>query len=100
MDDQEELNATLEHIHVEYFETGEATDPVGKMFFKDMPNPSDEEISSAEFDALWDVVKKWDVNVPEYYHGYCGANGSHVKLLLDAIKPFLKPSAPVKMPRF
>lgn len=54
-------------------------------FKQSMPNPSDEEIASPLFNAIWAVVKSWDVNAPEYYDGYCGMNGSHVKLIIDAI---------------
>jgi hypothetical protein len=50
-----------------------------------LPNPDEAEQASPEFQAIWSVIKTWDVNVPEHYVGYCGANGSHVKLLLDAL---------------
>jgi hypothetical protein len=40
---------------------------------------------SPEFRAIWDCIKTWDVNVPAYYHGYCGANGSHVAAILHAL---------------
>ncbi|BDD79805.1 hypothetical protein [Burkholderia phage FLC9] len=50
-----------------------------------MPNPTDDDLNSPLFEAIWQVIKKWDVNVPEFYAGYCGANGSHAKLILDSI---------------
>ena len=56
---------------------------------KQLPNPTEEELKSDLFNAIWNVIKTWDVNVPEYYEGYCSANGSHVKLILDAIKPYI-----------
>jgi len=31
------------------------------------------------------TIRTWDVNVPEYYNGYCGANGSHVTLIYNAV---------------
>lgn len=37
------------------------------------------------FDAVFDVIKTWDVNVPGAYHGYMGCNGNHVQMILDAI---------------
>ena len=37
------------------------------------------------FNAIWDVIKTWDVNVPEEYEGYCGANGNHVCAIMDAV---------------
>ena len=55
-----------------------------------MPSPSKEEMESPVFEAIWQLVKTWDINVPDYYSGYKGGNGSHVKLLLDAIKPALR----------
>lgn len=56
-----------------------------------MPNPTEEQQASAEFEAVWQVIKGWDVNAPEYYDGYCGANGSHVVLILDAVSDFGSP---------
>src|ERR1039457_4718101 len=58
--------------------------------YGEMPNPSEEELKSDLFNALWQEIKTWDINVPEYYDGYCGGNGSHVKLLLDKLKPVLR----------
>jgi hypothetical protein len=51
--------------------------------FKNMPSPNNNEINDISFNAIWDIIKSWDINIPEYYNGYCGANGSHVKLILD-----------------
>lgn len=58
----------------------------GSTFFKDMPNPSETDLTDPVFNAIWEATKTWDVNAPEYYAGYCGMNGSHIKLILDAIK--------------
>lgn len=52
----------------------------------DMPNPTPEQMESPEFQAIWQTIKSWDVNVPEFYDGYCGANGSHVVLILNALE--------------
>lgn len=52
----------------------------------DMPNPTNADLNSPEFEAIWQVIKSWDVNVPEFYDGYCGANGSHAKLILDVLR--------------
>lgn len=52
---------------------------------KAMPNPSEKMLESPEFNALWDIIKHWDINVSDYYKGYCGGNGSHVTLLLEAL---------------
>jgi hypothetical protein len=48
------------------------------------------DLKSDEFNAIWDVIKNWDISAPDYYNGYSGANGSHVKLLLDALKLVLR----------
>jgi hypothetical protein len=52
----------------------------------DTPNPTPEQLGSPEFEAIWQTIKSWDVNVPEFYEGYCGANGSHVALILNALE--------------
>ena len=57
----------------------------GDCFKKDMGVPSADMMNSSSFNAILDVIKTWDINVPEYYNGYCGANGSHVKLILDEL---------------
>src|SRR5436309_964731 len=51
-----------------------------------MPNPTEEDVHDPLFETIWQVIKSWDVNVPEHYSGYCGANGSHVMLILNAIR--------------
>src|SRR5260221_3085322 len=50
-----------------------------------MPNPTSEQLNDPLFTAIWEVIKTWDINVPEYYEGYCGATGSHVALILNAL---------------
>ena len=54
---------------------------------KPMPNPTAMDLVDPLFDAIWNATKTWDVNVPEYYDGYyCGLNGSHVMLILEAVR--------------
>jgi len=55
-----------------------------------MPSPTEEQLSSPEFEAIWSVIKSWDVNVPEFYENYCHADGSHVALILNALNPGAK----------
>ena len=50
-----------------------------------MPNPDGREVNSPAFTAVWDRIKGWDIGAPEHYTGYTGANGSHVKAILDAL---------------
>lgn len=54
--------------------------------FLKLPNPDEEDLKDPIFEAIWQTIKSWDVNAPSYYIGYCGANGSHVKLVLDAVR--------------
>lgn len=41
--------------------------------------------SDENFDAVWEVIKSWDINIPGAYEGYMGANGNHVQMILDSI---------------
>jgi len=50
------------------------------------PDPTPEMLASPEFEAVWQCIKKWDINVPDAYAGYCGANGNHVRAILDALE--------------
>jgi hypothetical protein len=50
-----------------------------------MPEPSSLMLQSSAFAAIWDCIKTWDINVPSAYAGYCGATGSHVALILQAL---------------
>lgn len=54
------------------------------------PSPSEEEMNSYLFKYIWDVIKTWDIKIPEYDYGHSGANGSHVKLIMDGIKPIIR----------
>jgi len=53
---------------------------------REMPNPTEADLKDPLFEAIWSVTKKWDVNAPEFYSGYCGLNGSHVMVILNAIR--------------
>jgi hypothetical protein len=60
--------------------------PTSSRSFPEMPNPTPADLADKTFQALWSQIKDWDINVPQFYEGYCGGNGSHVKLLLDALE--------------
>ena len=49
------------------------------------PSPTPEMLQTPEFEAVWQCIKSWDINVPHVYRGYCGANGNHVRAILDAL---------------
>jgi hypothetical protein len=57
-----------------------------KGVFNEMPNPTEADLADPQFEAIWQIIKTWDVNVPACYRGYCGANGSHVMLILNALR--------------
>lgn len=50
------------------------------------PEPTPEMLNDPLFNAIWNVVKAWDVNVPAVYTGYCGATGNHARAIYDAVK--------------
>lgn len=56
-----------------------------------MREPRPEELNTPEFDAIWNLIKHWDIGIPEditedggqlYSHG----TGNHVVAILDALK--------------
>jgi hypothetical protein len=49
------------------------------------PDPSPAMLERPEFEIIWQVIKRWDINVPEAYSGYCGVTGNHVRAILDAL---------------
>lgn len=65
-----------------------ATDVFDESSFREpvpMPNPTPEMLADPLFEAIWQTIKSWDVNVPESYQGYCGANGSHVAMIFNCV---------------
>ena len=61
-------------------------------------DPKPEELETMDFNAVWDVIKKWDIAVPEEIDGsglYSGATGNHVVSILDALKEIKE--TPVKV---
>lgn len=63
------------------------TDPSAKPFPDPVawPAPTPEMLDDPAFNAIWNAIKSWDVNVPHVYGGYCGAEGNHVRAILDAL---------------
>lgn len=53
---------------------------------KPMPDPTEADLADPVFNAVYNVCKTWDVNVPECYNGYCGFNGSHAMLIVRALR--------------
>ena len=59
------------------------------------PSPTLQEMNSPEFQAVWGLIKTWDIAVPGWYFGYTGAMGNHVMGILNALKairPTTQPS--------
>ena len=40
---------------------------------------------TAEFEALWEVMKGWDIGAKEYYSGHTGCMGNHIMIVLKAL---------------
>jgi hypothetical protein len=49
------------------------------------PDPTPEMLSDPTFNTIWEVIKRWDINVPGQYVGHMGATGNHVRAILDAL---------------
>lgn len=57
---------------------------------KEIPNPSKEDINTELFNQIYNIIKDWDISIPEYYNGYTSGNGSHAKLIYDVVKPAIR----------
>jgi hypothetical protein len=93
MRDQSRASVVIEKIDREYaarledFSVVPNPGPNPPRIYKEMPNPTPDQVENdPAFQAIWQTIKSWDVNAPEYYQGYCGANGSHVALILNALQ--------------
>lgn len=53
------------------------------------PDPTPAMLDWPQFEAVWQCIRTWDLNVPDAYAGHCGATGNHVRAILDALAPFL-----------
>ena len=49
-------------------------------------DPTPEMLNDPIWEAIWDEIKTWDINVPYEYAGYMGATGNHVTAIFKAIK--------------
>jgi hypothetical protein len=53
----------------------------------DYPNPTDADLASPEFEAIWQAIKKWDVSrIDRQPRLYSGATGSDVMHILHALR--------------
>lgn len=54
-------------------------------------DPTEKDLNSPEFNAIWNVIKEWDIQRNKYA-GYAGATGTDVMAILNALRRF-SPSA-------
>ncbi len=50
------------------------------------PDPTQDMLKTPEFEAIWECIKDWDINVPKAYEGYTTATGNHARAIIDALK--------------
>ena len=53
--------------------------------FFEWSGPTEEMLNDTLFNAIWNAIKTWDINVPEIYNGYTGAMGNHARIIYDSI---------------
>jgi hypothetical protein len=64
----------------------------------DYTSPSDEMLQDILWNAIWEAIKGWDINVPDEYEGYMGATGNHATTIYKNIERSLfNSSIPVKL---
>jgi hypothetical protein len=56
-------------------------------------DPAPEMYRDLVWEAIWDEIKTWDINVPTEYVGYTGATGNHVTAIYLAIQNAKKKAA-------
>lgn len=76
-----------------YFEQSPPSEPTGVTRAlcvskppKEYADPTPEMLNGDPlFEAIWQTIKTWDLNVPGWYAGYCGAMGNHARAIYDAV---------------
>lgn len=62
---------------------------------KTLRDPKTEELDTPEFNAVWNLIKDWDIGLPQDYDDktghqlYSGATSNHVVAILDVIREVL-----------
>ncbi len=53
----------------------------------ELPDPTPEMMKSDEFNAIWNLIKTWDIGIPEVDGEglHTGATGNHVCAIINAI---------------
>lgn len=52
--------------------------------------PTSKDLISPEFNAVWEAIKKWDIE-RNYGEGYSGATGTDVMIILNALRKINMP---------
>ena len=47
--------------------------------------PTAEMLTDPVWNAIWNEIKEWDINVPAHYVGYCRAEGNHVTAIYKVV---------------
>lgn len=50
------------------------------------PSPTADMMNDPKFNAIWNCIKSWDINVPAAYSGHMGATDNHVVAIMNAIE--------------
>lgn len=50
------------------------------------PDPTPDMLNDPVFNAIWHIIKGWDVSVPGAYSGRSGATGNHARAIYDAVR--------------
>ena len=58
----------------------------GGPFKKLHRDPTPEELETPEFNALWELMKAWDICTTGNYDSYSNTTGNHIVAVLDALK--------------
>jgi hypothetical protein len=67
------------------FESWVALEKRSKVKTGNYADPTPEMLADPTWNAIWEEIKHWDINVPSEYGGYCGATGNHTTAIYQAI---------------
>lgn len=67
-------------------ELSEFQDITMELLYKKLPTPTPNDLKNPIFNDIYNVIKDWDIGVPESYAGHCSGTGSHAKAILDGIR--------------
>lgn len=62
------------------------TRPITDRIFFDMPETTPADLVDPIFNAIYEATKDWDVGAPKHHGGHTGMTGSHVMIIVNAIR--------------